>query len=908
MGYHLGVTSPVSANQAAALVKDGKLLAAVEEERFNRVKHSVGFDTPIESIRYCLNYAGISLNEVDKISVGFGSPSDNLKYELRYFLKRPTQALYLNRIRWFSDTVNKNKFLKENKRKVKFYNHHLSHASSAFHVSGFSKANILTIDGKGETQSTVLSVGKENAEIKVLKSYELLNSLGHLYAVFTDYLGFKKGSHEGKVMGLASYGKPIYDTTDIIKFTKNGYSLETMSRYLSGLTGLAKLYNDRELKTVDRVLIKKFGPKRNKEDKILQRHANIAATIQNIYEKALLKVAEDLHDMTGLKTFGLAGGCALNCVGNGVLLEQDYVNDIYVQPASNDAGAAIGAAFLGYGRKTNFVMDHAYWGPEYDNDEIKKALDKAKLKYDYYKDIESKTAELVAKKKIVGWFQGRVEIGPRALGNRSIVCDPRELAMKDKVNIQVKHRECYDKKTEILTKDGWKLFKDLKGNEEVATLNPKTNELEYQRIQRKVKYKYDGQMVHFKNKRINLMVTPNHKIWAKKITNHQKGHSHTKKFEFEEASNLLKKEHIQVKSISKWRGKEKKYFRLPKIKKKKYSHLSQITKISMDLWLEFLGYYISEGSFCYNNGHHGVFLSQSKKSKHFKKIEKCLNKMPYKWNYNNKSFRTSNKQLYHYLKQLGKAKNKFIPQEFLHLPQRQLRILFNALICGDGTIRDKQYKYFTISERLVNNIQELGLKLGYSINTVKEIRKNNPRRNTFGRFDLYSLRINGGSKISWVKGNQSSLKKYNGYVYCVTVPKYHILCVKREGKIIFSGNSWRPFAPSILDRAAKEYFENAYNSPFMILNFRVKMDRWKEIPAVVHVDGTARAQTVSKKTNPRYYKLIEEFEKITGVPVVLNTSFNDREEPLVNKPEEAIRFFKSSGFDALAIGNYLVKK
>ncbi|HJX51041.1 MAG TPA: carbamoyltransferase C-terminal domain-containing protein, partial [Candidatus Nanoarchaeia archaeon] len=599
-----------------------------------------------------------------------------------------------------------------------------------------------------------------------------------------------------------------------------------------------------------------------------------------------------------------AGGSSLNCVSNGKLLESEFVKEIYVQPASSDSGTAIGAAYLEWiklsGKPSNFKMEHAYWGPEFTNEQILEELKKTKLKYRYYKDISGTVAELINKGKIIGWFQGRMEIGPRALGNRSILANPTDRKMKDKVNLQVKHRECYDEKTEILTQGGWKKFKDISDNEIVATLNPKNNKLGYQKILKKVKYKYNGKMVRFKNKRIDLLVTPNHRIWAKKIFNHQKDSSYPRYFEFRNAIDLLRKEHLQIKAIEKWKGIEEKYFVLPKIKIEKYSHLSQIHKIPMDLWLEFLGYYLSEGCVCYDKGHHTILISQGKKSRHLGKIQNCLNKLPYKWHYNVKSFRTSNKQLYGYLKQFGKCEGKFIPRELLDLSERQLTILFEALMCGDGYKRGKQCKYYTTSKELAENVQEICLKLGYSIYTSKEIRA--PKRK-----NLYVIRANKGSKTSWVRKNQSNIEDYSGYVYCVSVPKYHILCVKRNEKVVFSGNSWRPFAPSALLEVADEYFENARHDPFMILSFNVKKEKQKDIPAVVHVDGTTRPQTVRKKDNERYYKLIKDFGDITGIPVVLNTSFNDKEEPLVCSPLDAINCFKRTNLDYLAIGNYLVE-
>jgi len=562
MTYILGLSGLISENPSAALLKDGELIAAVEEERFNRIKHSQGYPFPENSIKFCLDYAGMTLDDVDKIAIGWASPSDHFKLQVFMGLKRP--MLFLNAKAWLESykKTSNHDFYKD--KRISYYIHHLSHCSSTFHVSGFDKANIISMDGKGEATSTMLAEGKNSRDIKVLKEYTPLNSIGALYEAFTDYLGFKRHSHEGKVMGLASYGRPIYDISPIIKFSKNSYSCETPERYFSMLRNVGKKLKGERINSFRELLIENFGKARKKNEPITKRHENIAATIQFIQEKTVIKLAKSLYERNGIRNFCLAGGSSLNCSSNGVLAEQDFVENIFVQPASSDAGTAIGAAFLEWikltKKKSDFKMKTAYYGPEYDNKEILKELKKSNLKYDYYKDISGVVANLISKGKIVGWFQGRMEIGPRALGNRSILADPTKENTKKRVNIQVKHRE-----------------------------------------------------------------------------------------------------------------------------------------------------------------------------------------------------------------------------------------------------------------------------------------------------------------------------------------------------------NWRPFAPSILSEAADEYLENVRHDPFMILSFRVKKEKWKEIPSVVHIDGTTRPQTVRKEDNPKYYKLIKEFGKISGTPVVLNTSFNDKEEPLVCSPKDALSCLKRTNLDFLAMGNYLVK-
>lgn len=563
MTYILGITSILSENPAAALLKDGKLIVAVEEERFNRVKNSRGIPFPGKSIKFCLDYAGITLKDVTKIGVGWSSPYNQFLKETSLAVKRPAQFIHL--FRWIRDYQKQNTYSFFKNNKISYNLHHLAHASSAFHVSGFNNANIISMDGRGETTSTLLGVGKNKKNIKIIKEFNLLNSVGALYEAFTDYLGFIRHSQEGKVMGLASYGKPIYDTRNIVRFTKNGYSMETFSRYMFSLENFVRKIKGEKINSLNGLLVKNFGPKRTKDEPLTKRHENLAATVQHVQEKILVKLARFLYEKNGLKNFCLAGGSSLNCVANGLLLEQDFVKDIFIQPASSDSGGAIGAAYLEWikltNKKSDFKMEHGYWGPEYTDEEIEKVLKENKIKYKYYKDIEGIAAELIAKGNIIGWHQGRMEIGPRALGNRSILADPTDEKMKDKVNMQVKHRE-----------------------------------------------------------------------------------------------------------------------------------------------------------------------------------------------------------------------------------------------------------------------------------------------------------------------------------------------------------NWRPFAPSLLLESAKKYLENPYPSPFMILSSRIKKERWKEIPSVVHIDGTTRPQTVRKKDNPKYHKLIKEFEKIKGTPVLLNTSFNDRGEPIVCSPKDSLSSFKRTNLDYLAIGNFLIKK
>ncbi len=901
--YILGISCYYH-DAAACLIKDGKIIAAAEEERFTRKKHDISF--PINAIRFCLKEAGITGDKLDYVAF-YEKPL--LKFER--ILAQHLQAFpvsfptFFRTIPgWLNEKLRIPRTLKKQlgyKGDILYIEHHLSHAASAFLVSPFNEAAIMTIDGVGEWATTTMGYAKGN-DITLEEEMNFPHSLGLLYSAFTAYLGFKVNNDEYKVMGLAAYGKPVYYG----KFKKIVTLLDDGS-YKLDMSYFVYHYKER---MPGKKLIGLFGPPRKPGSEMSQQYKDIAASLQKVTEEVIYHLLNHLYKKTKCENLCMAGGVCLNSSANGKIKKNTPFKNVFIQPAASDAGASLGAAFYAYntilGKKRDCVMEHAYLGPGFSNEEVKKFLDGNKINYHIFKsddDIIKSTAKLIWDNKVVGWFQGRMEWGPRALGARSILSNATNPNMQDILNLKVKHRECYDDKTEILTKQGWKLFKDLKGDEEVATLNPRSNSLEYQKIIKKVEYYYSGEMVYFKNKRIDLMVTPNHRVWAKKITNHQKDSHKKHSFGFEYAVNLLRKEHVQIKAVDKSEGDEKKLFVLPKIKKSKFDPRPQINKISMDLWLEFLGYYLSEGCFCCDKSHYYVYVSQSKKSKHFQKIKKCLHDLGFKWSYSNRSFRTSNKQLYEYVKQFGKAKDKFIPQELLHLSARQLKILFGALMCGDGTYRPNQYKYTTTSKRLADNVQEVGLKLGYSVTTSKEVLTN------LNHNDIYYVRLNKGSKISWVRKTQSSLKNYKGNVYCVSVPKYHILCIKRSEKVIFSGNSFRPFAPAVAAEDAHKYFDmDKEDEKFMLFVYPIKKQFHNKIPSVTHEDGTGRLQTITKEQNHLYHGVIKEFGRLSGIPIIINTSFNIRGEPIVCTPYDAYRCMMGTGIDCLVMGKFLISR
>lgn len=560
--YILGVSQGHDAS--ACIIKDGRVLAAAEEERFNRIKHSVGCSTPVLAANFCLKYAGIGRENIDFVAVDMENPykmySSQLgkllrpRYMTNGYAASGLMRMLVNTYRWkFEGNPFRLGELNIPPSKFRFIRHHDAHAASAFRCSGFDNADILVIDGVGETDATSFYKG-EGDTITPTKRISIPHSLGLWYGAFTVFFGYEFSEGEGKVMGLAPYGEmtPFYEKMEkICRSSEGGYKINPRCGRLD------KFPMDME------TIRKDFGesPKDPKNLHLQKKYRDIAFALQKRLEDVVLRM---LKEQNIGDTLCLAGGVAMNCKMNGVILRESGIKDIFIQPGSSDVGGSIGAALeLAHrlGMKTKYKMRDAYLGPEFSNKEIEKYLEDNKLGYEYHKDIEDRTADLLARNKIVAWFQGRMEFGARALGNRSILMSPKGDANKDIINNTVKFREPY-----------------------------------------------------------------------------------------------------------------------------------------------------------------------------------------------------------------------------------------------------------------------------------------------------------------------------------------------------------RPFCPSMLAESAEEYLENPYESPFMILSFQVKKEKQKEIPAVVHVDGSCRPQTVEKDVNPRFWKLIKKFENIAGVPVLLNTSFNIKGEPMICKPKEAVSCFYNTGIDYLVMGNYLISK
>ncbi|MDA2932714.1 carbamoyltransferase [Acidobacteria bacterium AH-259-D05] len=451
--YILGINA-YHGDASAAIVADGKLVAAVEEERFTRIKHTAGF--PVNAVRYCLEAAGITIREVDHIVVP-RDPMARFARKLFYAARLPRFALdrvcALRRFGSIKKELAQVLDFDPDHLRARLHRveHHLAHLASSFFVSPFERAAVLSLDGLGDFGSGMWGIGEDN-RIRVLSGVTFPHSVGMCYTALTQYLGFWKFGDEYKVMGLAAYGEPEYvERFRRILLTPNGmgYRLSlgffthqrwgpTMT-WAEGEPTLGQLFSG--------TLEDAFGPRRDSSDGIERRHRNLAASLQKRLEEVAFHQWNHLHAMTHIKALAYAGGVAFNCVANGQIFKMTPFEEIYIQPAAGDAGLAIGAAFYVWnhvlGQPRSFVMEHAYWGPESSDPQLRNALEHSGVLYRRLDDdpMVREAAQHIAAGKVVGWFQGRVEWGPRALGNRSILVDPRRSGMKTLLNERIKHRE-----------------------------------------------------------------------------------------------------------------------------------------------------------------------------------------------------------------------------------------------------------------------------------------------------------------------------------------------------------------------------------------------------------------------------------------------------------------------------------
>ena len=430
------------------LDSQGQVIAAVEEERPTRVKHaSMRFSggLPYQSIESCFKAAGIRWADVDHVGYFFEPWREFRRlsaFRLGTAWHSPAVGAYytayqLDTLRGHLAVPRMLAVQPGYRASFSYLGHHLTHAASAFYVSPYDAAAILVIDALGERDSTSFFVG-EGTRIRRLKRVDFPHSWGFLYALFTQYLGFKPNSDEYKVMGMAAYAKPglLPEILKMVRLQPTGEPRLDRSYFQSAFRG-PTYWNEK--------FVRVFGPPRRSEEPVTEHHQVLAASIQAALEMSVLKMADELHRLTGLTKLCLAGGVALNCVVNTRLRLESPFRDVFIPPGPHDAGCAIGAALLvahqNLGLPRGYVMTSAALGPEYSDDEIRKTLESSKIAYRRSNAIEQDTAELLSQGKIVGWFQGRMEWGPRALGHRSILADPTRADMRDRVNAAVKYRE-----------------------------------------------------------------------------------------------------------------------------------------------------------------------------------------------------------------------------------------------------------------------------------------------------------------------------------------------------------------------------------------------------------------------------------------------------------------------------------
>jgi carbamoyltransferase len=454
--YILGINA-YHGDAAAAIIKDGRLIAAAEEERFNRIKHCAGF--PEQAIRYCLEAADVRLEDVDHIGVS-RDPSAHLHKKILYaasrlgvFRQAKDRLANAARVRDVKDDLARAFGLSKRNLRAQFHNveHHLAHLASCFFVSPFEHAALLSIDGFGDFISTMWAHGQGNA-IEVLGQVEYPHSTGILYTATTQFLGFPQYGDEGKVMGLAPYGEPrfINQFREIIRAEERGQFRLQLDYFRHHAEGVEMTW-DQGSPVVGRIFsdefVRAFGPAREPGTSLADRERDIAASLQLRLEEIAFHVLNHLHEQTKLTDLGLAGGVAYNSVMNGKILLHTPFKRIFVQPAAGDSGTALGACYHLYNQvlreQRGEIMTGAYVGPSFDDDQLVAALDQSGLEFETFNDQEvtKRAARDIADGLIVGWFQGRMEFGPRALGNRSIVVDPRRAEMKDILNERIKKRE-----------------------------------------------------------------------------------------------------------------------------------------------------------------------------------------------------------------------------------------------------------------------------------------------------------------------------------------------------------------------------------------------------------------------------------------------------------------------------------
>ena len=457
--YILGLNA-YHGDSSACIYQDGVLIAATEEERIRRIKHWAGL--PVEAIKFCLAEAKIQLTDIDYITVS-RDPKAKLGEKVIRTLKngislkavkdRGANSIKITGIKKdIADALGYD--VKQLKAKVEFIEHHRSHMASSFHVSPFEEAAILSIDGMGDFSSTMRGIGRGNS-IEVMDSVSYPHSLGIFYTSFTQYLGFPHYGDEYKVMGLSPYGTPKYTDKvwDVIIKKNNGlFELNPLyfKHFKEGVAMSWEIGSPEIGRIFSDAFITQFGPLRQKGEELTQYHKDLASSVQRVTEEIIFMMAEDLYQKTGLKNLCISGGVAQNSVANGKILANTSFEHLFVPPAGHDAGTSVGSALYHYHvnlKHERLPFEHqAYTGAQFSNDEIKLYLDKENISYEFIqeeKDLIENVANLLHKGRVIGWFQGRAEFGPRALGNRSIIVDPSRDDAKQLLNSKIKRRESF---------------------------------------------------------------------------------------------------------------------------------------------------------------------------------------------------------------------------------------------------------------------------------------------------------------------------------------------------------------------------------------------------------------------------------------------------------------------------------
>lgn len=435
-------------DSSAALLKDGRIVAAAQEERFTRKKHDTSF--PVNSVEYCLKSQNLTIEDIDYIAF-YEKPLlkfERLIYQHLQYFPKSYKVFLSNMPSWFNEKLRLLKTIKKKlkyKKNVLFVEHHMAHAAGSFFPSPFKDAAIITIDGVGEWTTTSYGIGKGN-NINLLKHIDFPHSLGLLYSTITAYLGFSVNNSEYKVMGLGPYGDTNRKTNNYYKKLKRVIDIKEDGSYKLDMSYFTYSYKNKM--PSKKLCLLLDGQVRKPNEEITQKHKDIAAALQLVYEDALFNIVNHVYKKTKCKNLVLAGGCALNSVANGKILKNSQFKNIWSQPDPGDGGTSIGAALFVWNalldKKRDYVLDNPYLGPKYSDNEIKKFLKENSIKFSEFKnekELTKSVSKLIFEDNVIGWFQGGMEWGPRALGSRSILSNPTNPRMQEILNLKVKHRE-----------------------------------------------------------------------------------------------------------------------------------------------------------------------------------------------------------------------------------------------------------------------------------------------------------------------------------------------------------------------------------------------------------------------------------------------------------------------------------